>query len=144
MAAFNVLADVHDHPACQGHPVREMEDHTKHCIPIMIHGDGVPVAGLGKAWSKSAEIISWSSLLAHGPTLLTHYVAFFMYKLLMTQAGMRTCWRILCWSLECLASGVWPHSDHDGIRYPAASKQGHSVLVMMEDTMPRFGADKVI
>ena len=33
-------------------------------VPLGLHGDGVPVVGRGKSWSKSLEIYSWSSLVA--------------------------------------------------------------------------------
>ena len=38
------------------------------CVPLKMHGDGIPVVGSGRAWAKVADIISWSSLLGRGGT----------------------------------------------------------------------------
>ena len=37
--------DMQDHPGYATHP-----DHITKCIPIDLHGDGVPVVGVGKSW----------------------------------------------------------------------------------------------
>ena len=38
-------------------------DMREKCIPLAIHGDGTPVTGVGKAWSKQYDVWSWCSLL---------------------------------------------------------------------------------
>ena len=38
----------------------------QYTVPISLHGDGTPVSGIGKAWSKSVDIWSWTSLVARG------------------------------------------------------------------------------
>ena len=57
-----------NHPLLKDHPVREREDWTKYCIPFGLHGDGVPVVGLGKAWSKILNVFSFFSLIGTGNT----------------------------------------------------------------------------
>ena len=51
------------------HWVKDFEDRG-HVIPLGLHGDGVPVVGRGKSWSKSLEIYSWSSLMSAGARTL--------------------------------------------------------------------------
>ena len=38
-------------------------------IPIVLHGDEIPITGKGKIWSSSAVVFSWSSMLnsLYGP-----------------------------------------------------------------------------
>ena len=61
--------EMQSHPQMLGHPVQERTDYKNKCIPISLHGDGVPVAGVGKAWHKSMDAWSWCSLLGTGSTL---------------------------------------------------------------------------
>ena len=51
------------HPALEEHPLLEREDRWTKCVPFSMHSDGVPVAGIGKSWGKSVDIISWKSCL---------------------------------------------------------------------------------
>ena len=53
-------------PQLANHPLRHVPDYQHVAIPIAIHGDGVPVTGVGKSWSKSCDIYSWASLLGGG------------------------------------------------------------------------------
>ena len=38
-------------------------------VPLALHGDGTPVSGIGKAWSRLMDIYSFTSLMAAGATL---------------------------------------------------------------------------
>ena len=62
--------DMASHPHFREHPIHDRHDFQKHGVPISLHGDGVPVAGVGKSWSKSCDVYSWSSLLARGMNTL--------------------------------------------------------------------------
>ena len=46
---WEVLADI-GCPQYAQHPVRSRANHRTHGIPIKLHGDGVPVAEVGKSW----------------------------------------------------------------------------------------------
>ena len=37
-------------------------------MPISLHGDGVPVTGVGRSWAKSYEALTWTSCVASGST----------------------------------------------------------------------------
>ena len=47
------------HPAMAGHPLFLTENWRSKAIPISIHGDAVPTAGKGKAWTKMLLVLSW-------------------------------------------------------------------------------------
>jgi hypothetical protein len=38
------------HPQMSSHPLRGRADYRQKAIPLSLHGDGVPVAGVGKAF----------------------------------------------------------------------------------------------
>ena len=56
---------VSGHPMMVGHPVKLRPDWRNKCIPVGPHGDEVPIAGIGKVWSRSALMTSWFSILAN-------------------------------------------------------------------------------
>ena len=57
----------------RNHPVRNRSGHETNCVPLGLHGDGTPVEGIGKAWSKMVDCFSISSVLVIGPSGL-HYL----------------------------------------------------------------------
>ena len=101
-------------PAYDGHPMRADPEHVRKCIPITIHGDGVPVAGRGKSWSKSLVCYSWCSLLCRGPTLYTQFVMYLLWKTLLASTTRAQHTRRVAWSLLWLSRGKWPTHDADG------------------------------
>jgi hypothetical protein len=51
-----------DHPLMKSTPLRHREGGYKsNGIAIRIHGDDVPVTGVGKCWQKPSTILSWTS-----------------------------------------------------------------------------------
>jgi hypothetical protein len=42
--------DMETHPQMSSHPLRARADYRQKAIPLSLHGDGVPVAGVGKAF----------------------------------------------------------------------------------------------
>ena len=55
-------------PQLLEHHVHLLHNYQHTAIPIALHGDGVPVVGVGKSWSKSCDVYSWCSLLGGGRT----------------------------------------------------------------------------
>ena len=84
-----------DHPSYSSHPLKERADHQTRCIPFALHGDGVPVAGVGKAWSKSVEALSMSSMIGRGPTIMTHFLIFIFYAKLIVASDNLNLWKML-------------------------------------------------
>ncbi|CAE7776529.1 unnamed protein product, partial [Symbiodinium necroappetens] len=113
------------HPAWEGHPVQTRD--LKGAIPIAVHGDEVPIAGIGKQWSKKLLNVSWSSLLGESSTKSTQYWCFGLIEKTGIKEGpkatMQQLWKIFAWSLTALWLGYWPTRDHEGRRFPAGSIQ---------------------
>lgn len=107
-----------NHPALHAMPFANRRDYTRKCIPISIHSDGVPVSGIGRAWSRSATLFSWQSMLARGSTLDINFLIFIVFGTLLVQAGGETALtkfsKRLAWSLKWLAKGQWPTEDENG------------------------------
>ena len=59
-----------DNPQLKDHPVRARRDWKRRAIPLVLHGDGVPLTGLGKSRTKFMDVFSISSLLGRGSTRL--------------------------------------------------------------------------
>ena len=51
-----------------GHPMLNMPDWRQRAIALGLHGDGVPVLGVGKSGTKSYETYSCQSMFATGST----------------------------------------------------------------------------
>ena len=113
------------HPMLINHPIHERADARFRCVPLAIHGDEVPVVGVGKIWSRSALIFSWFSLLAlaaGSSTLDTMVYVWGVFEKFVqpdstdTHGTMQTFWSIMKWSFEALWAGKWPACDWRGIR----------------------------
>ena len=106
-----------DHPAMAAH-LRDRPNWQRRAIPLGLHGDGLPVTGVGKTWAQSAEAFSWGSLVAPGSTIRSLYLMFMCYKSLVVASGglstMDAIWRKVCWSFYWLWMGVWPEEDEFG------------------------------
>ena len=63
----------------------------RRAIPISLHGDAVPVTGAGKSWSKSLDILSWSSMVGKGSTLQRNFIIWVVFVQMQSQTwGSRT------------------------------------------------------
>ena len=86
------------------------------CIQITLHGDGVPVSGIGKSWGRSVLFLSWCSLLATGNTLDFNFLIAGLYEKLCAATRYAHTWnrfcRMLVWSLHWLYLGLWPTEDY--------------------------------
>ena len=87
----------------RNHQVRFLPKHCTHAIPLVLHGDGTPVAGIGKAWGKVMDIWSLSSILGSGPTLLRNFLIFAIHTVLQSfnpqHHSLNAFWKRLSWSL---------------------------------------------
>lgn len=121
------------HPCMLGHPVKKTKDFQSWAIPISMHGDEVPVVGVGKIWSRSALSFSWCSLInnalgAKGDDIMIYLWAVFekfCVPAQRTRLGTMDCfWQILKWSFGAMYLGVWPSKDWRGQRFDPNSPQG--------------------
>ena len=87
-------------------------------VPLALHGDGVAISNIRGVASKTADVLSWTSLLGTGQTRRTHFLIWFAFGHLVKTNGLaptwRTFWRKLAESFRALASGVWPSHNMNG------------------------------
>ena len=95
------------HPALDGHPLQHLNDeHLNMVVPISLHGDEVPVTGIGKQWSRKIVNFSWHSMVS--TTSNVQDSQFFIWALFdkvgITEGELR-------WSFDCLFQGIWPTNN---------------------------------
>ena len=110
------------HPAMVDHPISKRSDKNK-AVPFCLHGDEVPIVGVGKIWCRSALCFSMSSLMATAAgrsaaeTNLYVWGVFEKYVLPtegVVRGTMDTFWMVMKWSFEILMSGRWPSKNWKG------------------------------
>jgi len=107
------------HPLLESHPMRSRTEPGKEwyrkCVPLSLHGDGVPVTGVGRSWAKTMDIWSWTSCLVSTGTLLSNFLIIGLYSAMLSKVpGADTeqaFYTALAWSLLALYRGKWPSSD---------------------------------
>ncbi|CAJ1430017.1 unnamed protein product, partial [Effrenium voratum] len=117
---------------CQGsaqfeqHPLRWQGDYRTHLIPLSMHGDDVPITGIGKGWVQKLTTFQWSSLVAYGQSTIDWLFWIWASFEKARQGGaahggtLHEFFAILRWSLDSLFSGVWPSEDW----YSPSSREG--------------------
>jgi len=99
------------HPMMRNHPWWERPDRLTKCIPVCVHGDEVPVVGVGKIWSRSALIFSWFSLMANAAGATTMTTTFYIWSVFEKFCIGTNCdspgfmdlfFQILTWSFHAL------------------------------------------
>ena len=121
-------AAMSDNAAYLSHPLKDRKDHKEKAIPLSLHGDGVPIAGLGKSWSKSVDAWSWASVLGRGSTACTNWMIYILYWKLIVDAANMNAFHIfsrqLKWSLYWLFIGKHPNRDEHDVHYTPESPEG--------------------
>ena len=113
------------HPAFAGHPVlNSTPEFQKKMVPLALHGDGTPVIGIGKIWSRQLTIYSFNSLLGHGTTKDMQLHVWSCFDECCGPSTKDEFFTILSWSLEALQKGRWPESNHLGQKYHPDSAEG--------------------
>ena len=117
-------------PRIAKHPMCLVPGWQRRAVPILLHGDGVPVARIGRAGAESADFLSIQSLLTTGPSFRTKMMmaSIFQKSKAKTSGGFvgteDTIWKILAWSFRALLKGRFPASDYKGNTYPKSSSAG--------------------
>ena len=121
VALQSFWTSVDQHPQIRGHPIKKVANYKTKTIPIAIHGDGVPIVGLGKGWSRVMTLFSWYSLVGQGQTREILFWVWGAYDRLIAgkvDEGTRgQFFKVLCWSIETMMNGVWPSHDFEGKRW---------------------------
>lgn len=113
------------HPAYANHPIlTSNEKFRSKLIPLSLHGDGTPVIGIGKIWSRQLTTWSWNSLLGKGRTKSMQLQIWSMFDQTSSAQTLKEYWAILAWSFKVLQQGVWPSEDHKGCKFASSSAAG--------------------
>ena len=106
------------HPQLREHPMTSTPDWFSHTVPLAVHGDGVPITGIGTVWSRVMTNYSWYSLVGHGNTSsMLMWIWGFFDKLKVgdqTTGTLFEFYTVLKWSFLALAEGKWPSTNHRG------------------------------
>ena len=108
-------------PRLARHPMCDKIDWMRRAIPLVIHGDAVPVVKVGRPGTKSFDCLSWASLLASGHTLKVKNWMFGLFEQNKGVDTMDEVWRVLMWSFRALYEGEHPRTDWDGNAWPDKS-----------------------
>ena len=92
----------------------------RRCVPLAVHGDGVPVTGVGKGWTQTVTNWSWYSLVATGvATVDALFFIYAMYDKMRVHAKDLTgtahhFFLVLKWSFDIMWKGVFPSHNYMG------------------------------
>lgn len=120
------------HPLMDQHPIKRRKNWKRTVIPLSLHGDEVPVVGIGKVWSRSVLSFSWMSMVANAMGARGQDISFYIFGIFEkfvcgatanSIRTMATVFQIFHWSFEALWKGLWPSVDHRGIPWPHDSWQ---------------------
>ena len=121
------------HPAMTNHPIKRKRNYRTHGVPLGLHGDEVPVVGVGKIWSRSCLCFSWCSLIANACGAPCDDIMFMVWSVFdkfcvptteQVLGTMDTFFKIMHWSFQALFEGVWPSVDWLGRRLDPLSPAG--------------------
>ncbi|CAE8586409.1 unnamed protein product, partial [Polarella glacialis] len=119
---------VEEHPQMLNRPIKTRDQWALWGVPLAIHGDGVPITGIGKGWCKLMTMFTWSSLLGSGSTLdMLFWIWSVFDKLCHTgdcDGTMQSFFAILKWSFFWLWIGKWPDEDWYNPLSAAGKKAG--------------------
>ena len=106
-----------NHPTMRTHDLKDRENFQEWAVPISLHGDDVPITGVGKAWVSQMTTFSICSMVARGET---KDVSFFVYGCFerlrvvdpdQSKDTLGCFFKLLVWSFHWLYRGCWPDRD---------------------------------
>lgn len=102
--------EMEDNPFFIDHPCRGRDNFRSLCVPVSLHGDGVPVTGVGKSWSQSMEVVHWcSTLCADMFGLFSNFLIWACFEDAISEVDgadtMYNFWKKISWSFYWLNRG---------------------------------------
>lgn len=102
------------HPALVHHPVTRIPDYQARAVPLVLHGDGVPITASG-ASQKSCAFVSWRSLLCERQaSKCQHHLMAAMWCDQIIKSGgedtVQSLWALVCQSLDACLDDAPSHS----------------------------------
>ena len=105
------------HPQMDRRPVKDRSNFRDRCVPIGVHGDDVPITGIGKGWTSKMTVFSWCSLVAlERATREKLFLMYAVFERMRAEDSMEAWMKLLAWSLWWLWLGIWPDSGPDGVK----------------------------
>ena len=114
-----------DHPSMASHSVKDRENFSTLCVPFSLHGDDVPVTGVGKIWWSMMTTFSICSMVATGETRDMSFFIFSCFERLrvkdpdQSKDTLGVFFKVLTWSLHWLFRGLWPDRNWKGEKHLA-------------------------
>lgn len=108
------------HPAMESSELQWIDGYRTQVVPISLHGDDVPITGVGKSWAQLMTVFSWNSMVGSGSTKDTQYLIYGCFDKLraveedQSKDTLGCFFKMLTWSLRWLLTGLWPDRDHLG------------------------------
>lgn len=114
-------------PRLTDHPMLRKPGWQRSAVPIMVHGDAVPVVAVGKAGTRSLDVFSFQGVLAHGSSLSVKHLVYSIFEQNKDtgpeDATLHTIWQRVLWSLTYSFLGEFPSKDHSGVDYRPSSPE---------------------
>lgn len=110
-------------PRLDDHPMKRRPEWKYKAVPILIHGDDVPVVKVGKPGTASLHNSSWQPLFARGRSLFLKRLIFAMFNSNCVDETQPRMWHLIAWSLQWLYRGIHPDKDWDDNVWPVGSSQ---------------------
>ena len=95
-------------------PMQKRRLWMRRAVAIALHGDAVPVLGVGKASTMSFDTYNIQGVWCSGPTLHVKQLLFGVWVGQVTDCTAGELWHIVTWSLHWLYMGKWPPVDWNG------------------------------
>ena len=108
-------------PRIENHPMTKRPNWKRFAVPLLLHGDDVPVVKVGKPGTVKLHNCSWQPLLSCGRTLYIKRLIVAIFKSSMTPNTETQVWHLIVWSLKWAFRGIHPDTDWDGNAWPDES-----------------------
>ena len=129
MAKFWTTVIERRDPRIIRHPMVERDNWMCLAVPLALHGDGVPVIGVGKAASRSLDTYSMHGIWATGSTIQMKLLLYSVFEKCKVSGvdentdTMKAAWKLLAWSFAALFSGYHPKTDSSNEPWPIGSAE---------------------
>ena len=125
------------HPAFTDRPALQANPHFRSkLVPVGLHGDGTPVIGIGKIWSRQLTTWSWNSLLGKGTTKSMQLQIWPMFDETGSSTTLKEFWAFLAGHSNGCSLGYGLQKITKGKNTPAtlqqAGEQIHDWQVALE------------
>ena len=114
--------EMQGHPAVTSSLMHSRPDLKTRCVPLALHGDSVPLTGIGKGWQQTITDFSWYSLIGQGNVADMLFFTFALFDKLRKRgndasATVHRLLQLFRWSFNIIWTGKWPLRDPQGNKF---------------------------